>query len=52
MAIRFPLIPLPSAHGVLKSKRGDESKEVAKDPYKLKRPASALFVVMYVSFFQ
>ncbi|KAM2695380.1 hypothetical protein EV1_039880 [Malus domestica] len=35
----------------LKSKRGDASKEVVKDPNKLKRPASALFVVIYVSFF-
>ncbi|RXH89016.1 hypothetical protein DVH24_000615 [Malus domestica] len=32
----------------LKSKRGDESKEVAKDPYNLKRPASALFVVIFI----
>ncbi|KAM2541734.1 hypothetical protein TB2_021263 [Malus domestica] len=34
----------------LKSKRGDASKEVAKDPNKLKRPASALFVVIYIKF--
>ncbi|KAB2622046.1 hypothetical protein D8674_024228 [Pyrus ussuriensis x Pyrus communis] len=31
----------------LKSKRRDASKEVAKDPNKLKRPAIALFVVIF-----